>query len=172
MLDSLIYGLADSNNLKYYRWVQTLDNNLDNMWKGLKVMFHMKLWWVYIIDSLAIWICYFLKVYLCFFAFPFTRELIYDPGSSFGLLPGLVVFVFGACSVAIPSNGGLGPWNLAIMFALSLFGVDKIEGTAFSMVCWSMQTVIIIVTGLFSAGYISLYRRRVANQQSHIMPSK
>ena len=54
-----------------------------------------------------------------FQAFPFTRALVEEPGSAWGLIPGLVVFVFGSYSMAIPSNGGLGPWNLAVMFGRS-----------------------------------------------------
>lgn len=89
-----------------------------------------------------------------FQAFPFTRALVEEPGSAYGLIPGLVVFVFGSYSMAIPSNGGLGPWNLAVMFALSLYGINDTEGAAFAMVMWSFQAVWLVVQGLFSAGYV------------------
>lgn len=145
---------------KEYKWVQTLDKNLHNIWDGFKVIFTMKKWWLYIILTCGIWTCYFLETYVCFFAFPFTRHLIDDPGMALGLLPGLVVFVFGSCSMAIPSNGGLGPWNLAVMFALSLFGISNTEGTAFSIVMWSCQAVMLIALGLFSAGYITVTGRK------------
>lgn len=135
--------------------MQALDHNLHNIWDGFKVIFTMKKWWLYLILTVGIWTCYFLETYVCFFAFPFTHRLIEDPGMVLGLLPGLVVFVFGSCSMAIPSNGGLGPWNLSVMFALSLFGISNTEGTAFSMVMWSCQAVMLIALGLFSAGYVS-----------------
>lgn len=141
---------------KEYKWVQTLDRNLKNIWDGFKVIFTMKKWWLYLILTAGIWTCYFLETYVCFFAFPFTRQLIHDPGMALGLLPGLVVFVFGSCSMAIPSNGGLGPWNLAVMFALSLFGITNTEGTAFSLVMWSCQAAMLIALGLFSAGYVTV----------------
>ena len=145
---------------KEYKWVQKLDKNLHNIWAGFKVIFTMKKWWLYLILTAGIWTCYFLETYVCFYAFPFTRHLIDDPGMAYGLLPGLVVFVFGSCSMAIPSNGGLGPWNLAVMFALSLFGLSNTEGTAFSIVMWSFQAMMLIALGLFSAGYIAVSGRK------------
>lgn len=69
---------------------------------------------------------------------------------------GLVVFVFGSFSMAVPSNGGLGPWNLAVMFALSLYAIDDTRGAAFSMVMWGCQAAMLITLGVFSAVYIAL----------------
>lgn len=141
--------------MKYYKWVSKLDSDLSNIWEGVKVIFTMKGRWTYLILTLCIWTCYYLETYCCFMAFPFTRQLMEEPGMAFGLLPGLVVFVFGSCSMAVPSNGGLGPWNIAVMFALSLFGIDKAEGTAYSVTMWSMQTITYIVLGIFSAIYFT-----------------
>lgn len=124
------------------------------MWDGFKVIFFMKGRWDYLWLTLGIWICYFLETYLCFFAFPFTRELIYQPGTACGLIPGLVVFVFGSMSMAVPSNGGLGPWNVAVMYALVLYGVNETQATAYSLVVWAFQAIMIIALGLFSAVYV------------------
>lgn len=148
--------------LKYYRWVSRLDKNLDNVWQGIKVIFTMKQRFAYLVLTLCIWTCYFLETYCCFLAFPFTRRLMEEPGMAYGLLPGLVVFVFGSCSMAVPSNGGLGPWNIAVIFALSLFGISNTEGTAYSMVMWSMQSLTYIVLGIFSAIYFSVTSKKDA----------
>ena len=75
---------------------------------------------------------------------------------AYGLIPGLVVFVFGSVSIGVPSNGGLGPWNLAVMFALTLFGLSSVEGTAYSVVVWSFQAMMIIANGLFAAAYVMI----------------
>ena len=128
------------------------------------VLFHMKGTGMYIVLTFGIWICYFLDTYLCFFAFPFTRQLITGHGYYWGLIPGLVVFVFGSCSMGVPSNGGLGPWNIAVMFALSLFGISDSDGAAYSIVCWSFQTAVLIASGIFSAFYIMFSRRRLRTE--------
>lgn len=145
---------------KTVTWVEKVNTSLHQMWEGFRVIFTMKKWWMYVILTVAIWICYFLQTYLCFFAFPFTKQLITGPGLCYGLIPGLVVFVFGSVSIGVPSNGGLGPWNLAVMFALTLFGLSSAEGTAFSVVVWSFQAVMIIANGLFAAAYVSISSRR------------
>lgn len=56
--------------------------------------------------------------------------------------------------MAVPSNGGLGPWNLAVMFALSLFGIDQSDAAAFTVVMWTFQAAMLVMLGIFSAGYI------------------
>ena len=111
---------------------------------------------LYLVLTIGIWTCYYLETYVCFYAFPFTRELL---ASHWGLVPGLVVFVFGSCSMIVPSNGGLGPWNIAVMFALTLLGVSQSDGAAYSLVCWSFQSATLVGCGIFSAFYIMHSRR-------------
>lgn len=143
-------------------FVEGINMSVKRMWDGFRVLFHMKGTGLYILLTFGIWICYFLETYVCFFAFPFTRRLITD-GAWLGLVPGLVVFVFGSCSMGIPSNGGLGPWNIAVMFALSLFGISDTDGAAFAMLTWSFQTAINIASGIFAAGYIMLSKPRAGH---------
>lgn len=124
------------------------------MWIGFRVLFFMKGRWNYLWLTIAIWVCYYLETYLCFYAFPFTQDLINLPDSCHGIIPGLVVFVFGSLSMAVPSNGGLGPWNVAVMYALMLYGVGKTDAAAYSLVVWGFQAIMIIALGIFSAIYI------------------
>ncbi len=142
-------------------WARGVIDWVKRAWSGFAVIFHMKGTGLYIVLTFGIWICYFLETYCVFFAFPFTRALI-TSSLAWGLLPGLVVFVFGSCSMGIPSNGGLGPWNVAVMFALSLYGISDTDGAAFSLIFWSFQAMIIIAAGIFSAFYIISSRRRSA----------
>ena len=136
------------------KWMEEVDGSVDRIWQGFKVLFTMRGKTAYVLLTLGIWICYFMETYVMFFAFPFTRELVATPGTAWGLVPGLVVFVFGSFSMAIPSNGGLGPWNVAVMFALTLYGVSDAQGAAFSMVMWGCQAAWLVVLGLFSAAYV------------------
>lgn len=146
--------------LSRYKWVSKIDDSIDKMWDGFKVLFTMKGRGWYVFWTIAIWVCYYMETYVMFQAFPFTRALIHEAGSAYGLIPGLVVFVFGSFSMAIPSNGGLGPWNIAVMFALSLYGINNTEGATFSMVMWSCQAAWLVVLGLFSAGYVLATKSR------------
>lgn len=141
-------------------WEENFLAGVRRVWDGFKVIFTMRGRGLYIVYTFGIWICYFLQYYLCLFAFPFTEKLITGPGMCYGLLPGLVMFVFGSCSMGVPSNGGLGPWNIAVMFALSLYGLSDADGTAFSLVVWAFQNIAQIALGLFAAVYITVEKKR------------
>lgn len=125
--------------LRHTRFMQGVFVSVKRIWVGFAVLFHMRGIGMYLLLTVGIWVCYYLETYVCFYAFGFTRELIHAPGTVWGLVPGLVVFVFGSISIAVPSNGGLGPWNIAVMFALGLYGIGSSEGAAFSLVCWSFH---------------------------------
>lgn len=143
------------------KWAQSIILNIKRMWNGFTIIFHMKLWWLYLLLSILTWVGYFAEIYVCFFAFDYTRALVYEHGLAAGFIPGLVAFVFGSLSMGIPSNGGLGPWNLAIMFALSLFGISNTDGTAFSMVVWAFQSLTYVGLGIFALGYIMVTGRKL-----------
>lgn len=139
-------------------WEQKLIASLQRIWLGFKVLFTMKGRWAYLWLTLGIWVCYYLETYIGFLAFPFTRHLMAESGMARGLLPGLIAFVFGSMSIAIPSNGGLGPWNLAVMFALSLFGIANADGAAFSLVIWSTVSLTLVLLGLYTLCYVAMSR--------------
>ena len=124
------------------------------IWKGFAVTATMPGRWRFMLLTIAIWGCYFVQLYVAFYAFAFTRTLCSEPGLAFGLLPCLVAFVFSSIGMAVPSNGGLGPWNIAIMFGLAIYGVADVEGAAFSILQWSGQTVMLIILGIFTAIWI------------------
>lgn len=130
------------------------------IWQSFAVLFHLDETGMFIVLTIGIWVCYFLETYLAFFAFPFTRELIMQPGSCWGLIPGLVAFVFGSMSIAIPSNGGLGPWNVAVTFSLTLYGVSQPDGVAFSMVVWAFKSLMIVLLGIYTAIFVTLRDRK------------
>lgn len=140
---------------------------VSEMWRGFASITTMKGKWPFIGYTFAIWGCYYIQLYVAFFAFPFTRELCANLHYGFGLVPCLVAFVLSSIGMAIPSNGGLGPWNIAIMFGLAIYGVTDAQGTAFSMLQWSGQTVMLIILGIFTMAYISLSKNTPKTTPSH-----
>lgn len=134
--------------LKMRKWAS-------EMWGGFAVVITMQGKWKFLLLTLGIWGCYFVQLYVAFFAFVFTRELCSQSGLAYGLIPCLVAFVLSSIGMAIPSNGGLGPWNIAIMFGLAVYGVPDVEGAAFSILQWSGQTVMLILLGIFTLIWIA-----------------
>lgn len=139
---------ATSPVMKMRKWTREI-------WNGFAVVMTMPGKWKFLWLTFAIWGCYFIQLYVAFFAFSFTRELCSEPGLFFGLIPCLVAFVLSSIGMAIPSNGGLGPWNIAIMFGLAVYGVPDVEGAAFSILQWSGETVMLIFLGIFTAIWAS-----------------
>lgn len=125
------------------------------LWNGFIVVARMKGRGRFLLLTLCIWGCYFFQLYVAFYAFPFTRALCAEPGLAFGLTPCLVAFVLSSIGMAVPSNGGLGPWNIAVMFGLAIYGISDAAGGTFSILQWSGQTVMLIILGIFTMVYIS-----------------
>lgn len=125
------------------------------LWKGFAAVLIMKGRWKFVLLTVILWGCYYIQLYVAFFAFDFTARLCRESSLGYGFVPCLVAFVLSSVGMAIPSNGGLGPWNLAIMFGLALYGVTDSEGVAFSMLQWSGQTVMLVILGIFTMIYIT-----------------
>ena len=140
------------------RVVAGLRGVLHNLWDGFAAIASMKGKWYFLGYTLLIWGCYYLQLYIASKAFAFTVQL--------GALPVLVLFVLSSIGMAVPSNGGLGPWQFAIIFGLSLYGVGAFppsapydaQASAFSWLVWGVQQLLIIVLGVIAFVGIALDR--------------
>lgn len=132
---------------------------LHELWDGLAAIAHMEGKWMFLIYTVLIWSCYFMQLYLASKAFTFTAGL--------GVVPVLVLFVLSSLGMAVPSNGGLGPWQFAIIFGLSLYGVGAFppstpydaQASAFAWLVWGVQQLLIIVLGIYTFVSIALDRK-------------
>lgn len=136
--------------------IKKVKDMLLTLWQGFAAVAHMKGKWKFLALTFSIWGCYFFQLYVAFYAFSFTDDLCHTPGLAWGLLPCLVAFVLSSIGMAVPSNGGLGPWNVAVMFGLAIYGISDTQGTAFSILVWSAQTIMLVLLGIYTMIYISL----------------
>lgn len=140
--------------------VQKLVKMLGELWVGFTVVLKMDGRWKFLGLTACIWGCYFMQLYAAFYAFDYTTELCRQSDLAFGFTPCLVAFVLSSIGMAVPSNGGLGPWNIAVMFGLAIYGISTVDGTAFSILVWSAQTVMLILLGIFTMLFISSDKKR------------
>lgn len=145
--------------------VKQLVGWIRELWSGFATLWQMKGRLQFVMWTVLIWGAYYFQLYVAFFAFGFTRELCAEPSLAYGLTPCLVAFVLSSIGMAIPSNGGLGPWNIAVMFGLAVYGITETEGTAFSMLQWSGQTVMLIILGIYTMAYISLSGKKLKTKK-------
>ncbi len=133
---------------------------LHDLWEGFAAIAHMDGKWMFLLYTVLIWGCYFLQLYIASKAFTFTAGL--------GVIPILVLFVLSSLGMAVPSNGGLGPWQFAIIFGLSLYGVGALppstpydaQASAFAWLVWGVQQLLIIVLGIYAFASIALDRKK------------
>ncbi len=133
-----------------------------NLWDGFAAITRMDGKWWFLLYTILIWGCYYLQMYLACQAFSFTSGL--------SVLAVLVVFVLSSIGMGVPTNGGLGSWHVATIFGLSLYGVGQFtpsnfdpQATAFAMLVWGFQTVLLIVLGIYAFTSMAIDRSRISS---------
>lgn len=132
--------------------VKKINGFLSSLWDGMKVAWGMKNKNLFFFYTVLIWICYFLYFYITFFAFGFTSQL--------GVSAGLFVFAVSSVSMAIPSNGGLGPWQAAVVFGLVAFGVASESAIAFATAVFASQSLWLVLVGLAGIAGLSISKSK------------
>lgn len=132
-----------------------LQDFVRGLWNGFAAIFTMpgKVRWL--ILTVCIWGCYFLQLYVAFFAFDFTADIV----TQHTALAVLVAFVFSSLSMGVPSNGGIGPWQWSIIFALGIYGLAKGPATAFANLVMGAQTALLILLGIFTFVCIAIDKK-------------
>lgn len=129
---------------------------IKGLWDGFVAIAKMKgkVKWLFL--TAMIWGCYFIQLYVAFFAFPETSDALEQNG----IIVALVCFVLSCIAMGIPVNGGIGPWQIAVMFGLSMYGVSELPAMAFANVVLGTETLLTIVLGLYTFVAISLDRKK------------
>lgn len=127
--------------MKHFTLVKKAKEMLKNIWEGIKSIWLMKRKGLFLLQTLFIWVGYFCYFYITFYAFDFTRDL--------GVGVGLIAFTMSSIGVAVPVQGGIGPWHFMVIATLVLFGVKETDAAAFALVVHTVQTVWTGLCGLF-----------------------
>ena len=96
---------------------------------------------LFILYTVAIWICYFLQFYVSFFCFGFSADL--------SIMAALVMFVVGSIAVVVPTPNGAGPWHFAVITMMMLYGVGKEDAGIFALLVHGIQTFLLILLGIY-----------------------
>lgn len=132
--------------------VRKIKDFLAGMSRDMKSIWQMKTKGRLFLYTIGIWGSYFCYFYITFFAFDFTANL--------GITAGLIAFALSSISMGVPSNGGLGPWQIAVIASLSLYGVDKLHATAFATGVFAVQSIWVILCGLFGIAMLAIKKRK------------
>ena len=133
-----------------------IQNAVRELWQGFAVIVKMPHKGRWLLLTVALWGCYFLQNYLAFYAFPFTAQIVADHG----IQAALVTWVLSSISMGVPSNGGIGPWQWATIFGLSIYGLGATQAGAFANLVLGANTLLIIALGIFTFIAIALDKKR------------
>lgn len=122
-----------------------------NVWEGVLSLRSVTNIPLFILYTLLIWVCYFYHFYLTFHCFQFTEHL--------GYLAGLVMFVGGTFAVIVPTPNGAGPWHFAVITMMMLYGVNATDAGIFALIVHGVQTLLVIVLGIWGAVHLAWGRR-------------
>lgn len=133
-----------------------IQNAVRELWQGFAVIVKMPHKGRWLLLTVALWGCYFLQNYLAFYAFPFTAQIVADHG----IQAALVTWVLSSISMGVPSNGGIGPWQWATIFGLSIYCLGATQAGAFANLVLGANTLLIIALGIFTFIAIALDKKR------------
>ena len=130
----------------------TLVKKVLNMVEGFKTGFltigKLDNLWMFLLQSVLIWVMYYFMVYICFFALPATAGL--------GGTIALVVLCMGSFGFVAPVPGGVGAYHVIVTQTLMLYGLSQEDSRTFALVAHTFQALVIILIGALSFLYFSV----------------
>ena len=144
--------------LRQYTIYNKVKNTISDMWTGITSLRMMDRRGLFIVYTLAIWGCYFLHYYLTFFCFDATSHL--------GISCALLTFVVGSVAVIVPTPNGAGPWHFAVKTMLILYGVTDTDALYFVLIVHSVQTLLVVLIGVYAWIALMFTRRRIIVQST------
>lgn len=124
--------------------------------EGMCSIARMKRSWLFILETVGIWFCYFMQFYLCFFCFQFCDGL--------SLAAGLLLFVAGSIAVVVPTPNGAGPWHFAVISIMVIYGLSTTDASLFALIVHSSQTLLVALLGVYALVMLPLKNRITTNK--------
>jgi uncharacterized protein (TIRG00374 family) len=120
-------------------FIQKIRAFINGLLQGMQSILKMPHKWWFIIQTTLIWLLYIAMFWVVLLAFPETKNL--------GIDAILVSFIAGSIAMVI-SNGGFGVYPVFVAEALYLYNISLETGTAFGLLMWTTQTLLVILFGL------------------------
>lgn len=166
----VFWGLYAIMKFGHNRYIEKIRNFIKGIWSGFAAIARMEGKGEWLLLTFALWGCYFLQFYVAFYAFPGTRQLLTDNG----IVVAIICYVLTSISMALPSQGGIGPYQVALLFGLTLFAPEAVRagadpaaadafrtaGVAFGNTLIAAQTIFWIVGGILIFILIAADKRR------------
>ena len=69
----------------------------------------------------------------------------------------------GTFAVIFPTPNGAGPWHFAVITMMMLYGVNATDAGVFALIVHGIQTLLVIILGIYGWLHLSLVNRTKQN---------
>lgn len=122
-------------------FVKKISNLAKGFAEGLRSLSKVNSKPILVLNTVGIWVCYFGMAFLPFFSFPPTENL--------GVDAALMVFIFSALGIVIPSPGGMGSYHFMVIQALALFSIAGDDALSFANIMFfTLQIGVNVLFGI------------------------
>lgn len=140
-----------------------VENIIYGFWEGVKSIKKTENHTLFFVYSVLIWFLYYTMPLFCFWAFPPTAHL--TP------MAALVVFVFSAMGILVPTPGGIGAYQYLVSLALvSFYGITNGDAFSFSNIIFVVVTLNNIILGLLGYVVLPILNKRDENHIEDLIP--
>jgi len=139
--------------IKRWSLYQKIQHLVEGFRDGLRSLRRVKQPWMLFLDTVLIWLMYYLMMFLCFNSFPPTAHL--------GMMAGLMTFVFGGLGIVFPSPGGMGTFHAMVIMALAIYGISGDDAFSFA----NIQFFSVQLFGCMLNGIIGLIVLPIINKK-------
>lgn len=127
------------------------------VWEGISAIQHLKKRGQFLVLSILIWSLYLAGGYIGFFALQETQH--------YGIREAFTVLSAGSIGMTI-TPGGIGGYAFLLEKTMQVYGLQQGVALAFGWLLWLVQTVVILIGGLFSFAALPWYNKRRLQQTS------
>lgn len=146
--------------IKNWKLYQKVRHLVDGFREGLRSLKRVERPGLIVLDTILIWLMYYLMMFLCFNSFPPTVHL--------GMMAGLMTFVFGGLGIVFPSPGGMGTFHMMVIMALAVYGVSGDDAFSFA----NIQYFSVQLFGCMLFGIIGLIILPIINKKNKVHESE
>ncbi len=127
-----------------------LEQMAEQLELGLKSVLNLRHPFLFVFQSVLIWILYFFMTYLCFFAM--------EPTTGLSIAAGVALVGIGSLGRSVPVQaGGMGAYHWILTQGLILYGIAKEDGLALATLIHAAQTLFYLILGGLSLLVVTVF---------------
>ncbi len=156
-IGAIVLFWKNRHRLAGIRFLQPIIGIVRKFWDGIKSIAKLEHPWIFVSESLFIYLAYFMMSYVTFFCFAPTSHLT--------LGTALTTFIMGGLAMLAPVQGGIGPWHFMVYETLALYGIAIEDGKIFALISHSTTNGFCLIVGAICLIYLTIVGRQNKNVQ-------